>query len=139
MNLRGSAQRLRTGFGKPDVTNLAFFYQLSQCSNCLFNGRVGIDPVLIIQIDSLDLEAAQAALTRGTNIIRLTIYRAGGGICGDSDDPKFRGEDNLLPAPTNRFPDQLFIGVCAVYVGGIEKVDSEFQGTMDSRDRFVII
>src|SRR5205823_11512212 len=78
MNFRGTSQRLRTGLRQTDVTNLAVFYQLSHRSNRLFNGRVGIYPVLIIQIDSLDPEAAQAALTGGTNIIRLTIYGASG-------------------------------------------------------------
>ena len=95
--------------------------------------------MLVIEIDSLDPEAPQAAFASGTNIIRLTVYCAGIGISRVADEPKFRGEYDLIPAAANRSSNQLFIGIWAVRVGRIKKVDSEFQGAMDSRDRFIVV
>src|SRR5271166_135235 len=38
---------------EPDVPDLAFFLRVLQCAQALFNGHLRIDPMELIQIDSL--------------------------------------------------------------------------------------
>ena len=121
LSLGSPAQGLRSGFRQSDVANLSFLHQLSHGSDGVFDRRTGIHPVLVVEVDGLDPEPPQAALARGTNIIRLAINPAEIGIGRIADDPKFGGEDDLMPAATNRLSNQLFIGIRTVRIGGIKK------------------
>src|SRR5439155_21563270 len=59
------------GFGQSEKAYLAFANQLRHRTDSFFNWRVGIDPVLIIKIDYIDIEPAQTSFARFLQVIRL--------------------------------------------------------------------
>ena len=57
-----AANRLRAGFRQPEVPDLAFLNQVLHGSRDVFDGHVRVDPVLIEQVDGLDLEPLERGL-----------------------------------------------------------------------------
>ena len=48
-------------------------------------------------------------------------------------------EHDLIAAAADGAADQLFVGVRAVHVGGVEQRDAELEGAMDGGDRLALI
>jgi hypothetical protein len=140
MNLAGAAQGLWTSFREADVADFSFFHQLRHLADCLFNRRIRIHAMLVVKIDVFDTQPTQAAFTGFAHILRLSVYAAKGGIFGIADNAKFRGDHDLVALSTaDGFANQFFIEMRPVRIGGVEKIDSEFESTVYGRDRFVVI
>ena len=66
----GAADRVRAGLGQADVQDLALGDQLGQRADGLLDGRVRVDPVLVVEIDVIGAEPLQGALDRGADVGR---------------------------------------------------------------------
>src|SRR5207302_7868107 len=60
---------------QPDVTDLALLLQIPQGAELIVERHGGIDAVQLVQLDALELEAAQAAFTGGAQVLRSTVWR----------------------------------------------------------------
>jgi len=108
MHFLCASDRIGRGFGQAKVTDLADLNQLGHGTNGVLDGRIGINPVLIVEIDHVDLQPAQGCLAGRTHIIGLSI---------DTDKRAIRRQDiaelgcehNLAAAIFNGFSNQLFI------------------------------
>ena len=60
----GAAQVGRQRLGEPDEPDLPLLDQLRERADGLLDRRRGVDAVLLVEVDGLDAEAAQARLTR---------------------------------------------------------------------------
>src|SRR6202011_2383307 len=118
-----AANRFRASLGQTEKTHLAFAHQFLPRPEGFFNGRVGIDAMLIIKIDNFDIEPAQTPFARFANIIRFTANAAKLRLDWISQDSKLRRDDHLFAMTFNPATDQLFVRVWPVHVGGIEKGD----------------
>src|SRR5205823_7103916 len=56
-----------------DVTDLPLVLQLAQRAQLILERDSGIDAVQLVQLDALELEAAQAALTGGAQVLRSAV------------------------------------------------------------------
>src|SRR5437773_37519 len=61
MDAMGAADRFGSGFGQAKKTDLACAHEFSHCADGLLNGRVRINPMLIVEIDALNIEPAQTS------------------------------------------------------------------------------
>ena len=95
--------------------------------------------MLVVEINVIDPEPAQASLARLSNVVRLAIHAAKVGIGRVANNPEFCRQHHLFALAFDRASDEFFVLVWAVYIGCVEKIDSEFQSAMNSRDRFVVI
>ena len=69
------ANRLHARFGKPPVSDLARFDQFSDRSGDLLDGHLGIDPMLVEQIDMVRPEPFQRRIGDFTNSLRPAVLR----------------------------------------------------------------
>jgi hypothetical protein len=58
-----TADRLRSGFGKAEVPDLALRDQVPHRAGDLFYRHLGIDAVLVEQVNRLDAEASQGGIS----------------------------------------------------------------------------
>jgi hypothetical protein len=55
----GAADRLGAGFGQADVQDLALGDQLGERADGFLDRRVGVDAVLVVEVDAVGSEALQ--------------------------------------------------------------------------------
>src|SRR5712675_2808099 len=91
MDLRGPTQGFRAGFGKADGSDLALGNKLGHGGDGFFDGNIGIDAMLIIEIDRFDAQALKARVARAANVLGRTIDTANS--VGTDAETKFGGDD----------------------------------------------
>jgi hypothetical protein len=121
------------------VSNLSFLHQLSHRSDRVFNGRIRVDTVLVIQIDVVYAETTQAGFAGRAHIVWFPTHTAHLGIRGIAHDAKLGRQHDPVALAFDRLPNQFLVRVRAIHVRGIEKVDAQFQRAMDGCDRFIIV
>jgi hypothetical protein len=55
----GASDRLRAGLGQADVQHLALGHQLGERADGLLDRRVGIDAVLVVEVDTVGPQPLQ--------------------------------------------------------------------------------
>src|SRR5208282_4211453 len=73
MHRVGTADRVRPGLGETDVADLSLGNQLRQGADGLLDGRVGVDSVLVVQIDVVGPQPPKRALKRGADVGWLAV------------------------------------------------------------------
>ena len=72
---------LRTGFGKPEMQNLPFLDEFLHRSGHVFDGHLRIDPVLVVKVDVVGLEAFQRCFDHFPDVGGLAIQAAASAPC----------------------------------------------------------
>src|SRR5579872_1454309 len=139
MNFRGAPKSAWRGLRQSDKSNLSFFHELRHRANSFFDRSFRIDAVLIVKIDGIDAQPAQACLARPFHIIGFAAHSAHGWIGGITDDAEFCSEKNPVALAFDRPPNQFFVLVWAVDIGGIEKIDAQIESAMNGGYRFVVV
>lgn len=68
-----SSDRLYSCFGKPPTQNLALLNQLFYCSGHILDRHIGINTMLIKQIDGFNLESLERAFNCLFDVFRTTV------------------------------------------------------------------
>ena len=63
----------RRRFGQAQVADLALADKVGHGADGLFDGRIGIDPVLIVEVDDLDAQPLQTRLAAGFDVVRPAV------------------------------------------------------------------
>ena len=95
--------------------------------------------MLIVEIDVIHLEAAQAPLDGGFHVLGATVDAALGRIVRMALDAELGGEKDVVAASLDGLAHQLLVGERSVHVGRVEEGEPEVEGAMDGRDRFHVI
>src|SRR5215467_5730027 len=74
MDLIGPAQDFRTRFAQADVPDFAFFYEFGHRAHSIFNRDIGVDSMLVIEIDGLDAKALQTSFAGPAHIRRRAVH-----------------------------------------------------------------
>src|SRR5207244_13541133 len=107
--------------------------------DCLFNWRVRIDAVLIIEIDDIEIEPAQTSFASLLYIIGLAADAAKLRFGWVAQNSELGCDDDLFAMPSQRSADQLFVGVLSVDVGGIDTGHAELARARNRSERCFII
>src|SRR5262245_9996774 len=107
------ANRLRRGFAKPEKPDLSFCHQLGHRANGVFNGDIRIHPMLIVQINDVDPEAAQTRFARSFDIGRRAI-RTGDTPIGSTYNTEFGCEDDVSTPALEGLAEEFFVAPQAV-------------------------
>src|ERR1700675_5173537 len=121
------------------MSDLALLDQFRQGANRLFDRRIRIDAVLVVEVDVLDAQPLQTSFAGLFHVVGLAAYAADVGIAGIADNSELCGQHEFVALALDRASDEFFILVWSVDVGGIEEVDAEFERAMNGRDRFGVI
>jgi hypothetical protein len=144
MHRVGAADRLRRGLAEADVEDLALLDQLGHRPHGLLDLHLGVDPVLVVQVNVVGPEPLQRSLDRAAHML-------GGPVKGSERrqvtrlrrrlDPagELGGDHILVPAALDRPADQLLVGHRPVQLRGVEEVDPQLQRSLDRGDRLVLV
>src|SRR5271169_3858303 len=121
------------------MPNLAFPDQLRQRAHSFLNRRIGINAMLIIEVNVLNAQPLQTSVAGLLHIVRLAIDATNLRVARIADNPELCRQHHLVALALDCTSDEFFVFVRPVDVGGIEKVDAEFKRPMNGRDRFGVI
>src|SRR6266496_983174 len=96
MNGMRAADRFLACFGQTEKAHLTLPHKLCHGVNGLFDWRVRIDTMLIINIDHINAQSAQTSFASFADIIRLTANLPKVRPGGITQDPKLRSNDGLV-------------------------------------------
>ena len=102
--------------------------QLFHRSRNVFDRHVGVNAVLIEQIDDIGLEAFQRGLSDFLDVLRPAVQDAP--TCftlGGRSEPELRGDRYLPTKRDEGFSHQFFVRVRAIYLCRIEECDAAFD------------
>ena len=125
-----------------DVSNLPFFFQLRQRLPAFLDFIFGIGPVDLVEIDDVQLQAAQARLQFVADGIALQA--AMNLILGLPEflapDHRALGKDVGLLLPSFQRPCHHFFRMAkAINRRGIDPVDAKVEGALNRGDRIVVV
>ena len=129
-----TADRLRAGFGKAEVPDLALRDQVLDRAGDLFYRHVGIDSVLVEQVDRLDAEASEGGV--GGLPDQLGPARKGR-PAARVDLPELRGDDDLITNGRERVAHELLVRERAIGLRRVEERHAEVHRLPDQRNRLV--
>src|SRR6266581_5418758 len=129
---------LGRGFREPEIAHLALLDELGHRAHGVLDRGIGIHAMLIVEIDDLDAETAQARLAALPDVLGLAVDAAIAPVLA-TDVAELGGEDHLVAPATDGTCDQLLVASHPVHVGSIEKGDAELQRPLDCRNRLVFV
>ncbi len=95
--------------------------------------------MLVVKIDGLDAEAAQAVLTSLPNIAGLAIHAANTRVLRITHNSELRGQHDLVALAPDRASHELLILMRTINIRRVEKSDSKLERPVDGCDGFVIV
>ena len=115
--------RFRRGFGEAEVADLSLVLEARHFPDRIFDRNIGIDAVLIIEIDRLDPEPLEARLAGGADIFRIAAHSEEFAI-GPAHIGELGREKDLVAAAPDGSANELLVLERSVHVGGVEKGDA---------------
>ena len=128
----GATQVRHERFREADVADLARLDELRESSDRLLDRRPRVDAMLLVEVDRLDAEPAQARLARRADVLRASVEP--GEPSAGTHDAELRRQHDLVASAADRAPDELLVVAVAVDVGGVEQRHAEIERAMDRRD-----
>src|SRR5260370_19078398 len=116
MNFVGAANGFGRRFGETEVADLACFHEFSHRAHGIFDRRIWIDAMLIIEIDNVGAEALQTGFASGADEFGTTGNFAPGGIVGISQDSELGCDCYFVAPAANRSAYELLL---AMQPGGV--------------------
>ena len=120
------------------MTHLAGVDQLADGRPAFLDLLVRLGPVDLVEIDRLDLQAAQAGVALGEHALapqRLADLAA----VAFPHAAALGGDDHVVAAPGDRLPDQLLGVAVPVDRGGVDPVDAGVEAGLDGAHRLGVV
>ncbi len=126
------ADRRDGGLRQAVAADLPLGDELRERADGVLDGRRGIHPVLVVDVDPVGAQAAQGALDGQPDVLGRAVESplVAGGV---ADGAELGGDDGLVAATGlgQRAPEQLLVRVGAVHLGRVEEGDAAVQGAED--------
>ena len=122
------------GLGHAEVTDLPGLDQGADRSGHLLDGHVGVDAVLVVQVDGLQPEPTQRALDGLGELVRAEHPTARGPGLGVDVLGELGGDRDLVAERCERLADELLVDVRTVDLGGVEEGDAEVDRPVQEGD-----
>ena len=123
----------------PRIAHLALRHELTHRADCLFDRRVGVDPVLVVQVDVVDAEAAERGLAGLTDVLGPAVDAAVGRVVGVAHDAELGGDDGHVASARQRLAHEDLVREGPVHVGRVEEGHAELEGAVDRGDGLVVV
>ena len=125
--------------GQAEEAHLALGHELGHRPDRLLNRGVGVDAVLVVEVDVVDAEPLEGAVAGLAHVLGTAVDGALGRVVGVADDAELGGDDRLVALPGQRLADEHLVGVRPVHVGGVEEVDPELERPVDGGGRLLVV
>jgi hypothetical protein len=128
------ADRARGGLRQAEVQHLARLDQVLDGAGDVFDRHLGVDPVLVVQVDPVGAQPAQRVVDRTPDAVRTAAQSARLRPVLGEREPELGRDPHLVPQRLEGLPDDVLIGERAVHLRGVEERDAEFGRATDHRD-----
>ena len=112
-------------------------HQLGHGADGFLDRDVGIDAVLVIQVDDVDAEALQAGLAGFDDILGAAVDAVG--LAGALGLAELRRHHHAVAAAFQGATEHLLVMAPAVHVGGVEMVHAGVDGVADQVFRHRVV
>ena len=138
MDRVGPADRRRRRLGQTDVADLALRDQLRQRTDGLFDRRLRVDAVLVVEVDVVGVESPQRSFY-GDPDVRGRAVEVSRAAVDVRDHAELGGQNDLVAPTPQSAPDQLLVRIGAVDLCRIDEGDAQLQAAMDGRDGIALV
>jgi hypothetical protein len=122
------------------VLYLALLNQLLHSAGNVFDGHVQVDTMLVVEIDGVDLQAFERALTSLLDVLGPAVERVPLSSIGGIGFPaEFGSDDHFAAEGSKRFTDQLLIDERTVDFGGIEESNAAINGSVEQGNHLLLV
>ena len=122
------------------MLDLALLNQVFHRSGDVFNGYVGINPVLIEQIDGIHFEALQRAFGNLLDVLWPAVQTYPSALARGIELEPELGSDHHFPTEGRKgFAYEFFVGKRAVDFGGVEERYAAFHRCPEQSDHLLLI
>jgi hypothetical protein len=128
---------LDAGFGQPEVLHLALANQVFHRPGHVFDGHIGIDPVLVEQVNGLDLEPFEGGFDDLPDVLGLAVEAAL--LTGVAVETELRRNYDFVTERGEGLADKFLVDKGAVDFSGVEERDALFDGRADDGDHLLFI
>ena len=104
MDFGCTAKRVWTGFREAEPADFAGFDEFSEGANGVLDRNVGINAMLVVEIDDVDAETLEAAVTGATNVGWGAVHAAAGTVGIDAEAELGGDYDTIARAAARNFP-----------------------------------
>ena len=111
------------GLGQADVADLALGHEFGQGADGVLDGRVRVDPVLVVEVDVVGAEPLQGSLEGGADVRRAAV-EVTGATAGVGDHAELGGQHDLVAAVPDGPADEFLVGERPVDLGGVDQGDA---------------
>jgi hypothetical protein len=126
----GAADGLGTGLGQREVLHLALLNQFLDGAGDVLDDNVGVDAVLIQQVDGVHLQPPQHRVDHLTNVLGPAVEAVAATV-GIDPKAELGGDHDLIPEGSQGFADEFFVREGAVGLGGVEHRHTALDGRPD--------
>lgn len=134
----GPADGGDAGLGQAEVADFAFLDEPGDRTGDLLDWDVGVDAVLVEQVDSVDAEAAQGPVDGVADVLRAA-RQAGLAAVSVEGEPELGRDIDLLSIEGERFTDEFLVEGGAVDLGGVEEGDTSLDRCPDHGDAVGVV
>src|SRR5271166_2146726 len=130
---------LYTCFREAEVPHLALLDKIFHSAGGFFDGHVGIDAVLIEQVDHIGPETLERGLGDLLDMFGTAVQPglfAGARI---KLEPKLGGDHHLPTERSESFAHEFFVCERPINLGGVEECDTAFSGRPNYRNHFLFV
>jgi hypothetical protein len=108
--------------------------QIFDCAGRLLDWHVGVDPVLVVQVDRVQPESPQGTVDGSGDVLRA--QHPPSGLAFDWVDVlgELGGDHDLVTVWRKGFADEFLVGVRTVDLSGVEERDTKVHGPMEQGD-----
>ena len=130
MHLGRPAESLGGGFGEAEEAHLPGDNEVAHRANGVFDGHLGINAVLVVEVDHVHAEPLQAGVAGGAHVFGPPIdaEELAGRV---TDVAELRGQHDLAAPVANGLPDQRLVGAQAIHVRRVQEVHPQVEGAVD--------
>ncbi len=134
----GAADGFFAGFGQSEMLDLALGDQVPDRAGDVLDRHVGIDAVLIEQVDGLDPQPLQRGFGDPPDLLGPAVQARPRLRPGRIEvEPEFGRDHDLAAEGLQRLADEVFIGERAIDLGGVEEGDALFDRRAHQRDHLL--
>ena len=134
----GAADGADAGLGQAEVAYLAHGDEFADRPGDLFDRDLGVDPVLVQQVDVIGAQPPQRPVHRAADVVRLT-GQAGLAAVGVERETELGRDDHLVADRGERLAGQFLVDVRAVHLGGVEERDTAVDGGPQQLDHLAAV
>src|SRR5208282_4289212 len=115
-------------------------YQILYGTRHVFDGDLRVDPMLIEEIEGIDLEALERGVGNALDLLGAAIWtnKARTSIRLQLK-AKLGGDRHFAAEGRKAFAEEFFVGVRTIDFGGVEESDTAIDGGVEEGDHFLLV